>query len=130
MSNKKSIEESIKMWKWLEEKGFDNKITYFYENNIKEIPHTQCYLCHEIKNSNGQINCDKCCFSVFKSCTNEFFCMELNTPYDEWCNCRSMETRRIAASKMVNFLIECLDELEEADLFLDEAVCQVMQLAT
>ena len=123
MSSKKAIEESLKMWQWLAEKCTDhyqwkeleetgvNKRLYFNENNIKEIPFNECYLCEDLKND-SQVDCGQCCFSVFQSDKNSFFCLEPGSPYYGWGYCWSIPAHGIAASKMVKFLIKCLDELD------------------
>jgi len=115
MTRKISLEEGLELainqWKWYREHPCKKKHAFFEDNNIKERPLHDCYLCQALRieedNDDVWIDCDKCPFAIYKNeRTSAYFCEILDSPYRVWLTSRNFEESRKEADAVVQMLID------------------------
>ena len=84
---KTALEKSIEMWEWLAEHPHKEKLDYFADKNIGEIPWADCYLCEYCNTVQEEhTHCEMCPVDWTGNGNYEarYRCEHSNSPYKAW----------------------------------------------
>lgn len=105
MTKKESLEKCIEMWEWLAEHPKADKMDYFDNNPVDDVPVYECYCCEYVFTNfvpspeGNDLDCTKC--PIHWGTEGDRACTNLGSPYKEWATWGCLITEKSKHAKAV-----------------------------